>query len=62
GQAEGVHQADQKSLLLSGREDSGEDQLRRDGHDNERLSGTLSERSLIYEQSESFHPVLWTSD
>ena len=27
-----------------------------------RLSGTLSERSLIYEQSESFHPVLWTSD
>ena len=44
------------------REDSGEDQLRRDGHDNGRLSGTLSERSLIYEQSESFHPVLWTSD
>ena len=36
--------------------------LRRDGHDNGRLSGTLSERSLIYEQSESFHPVLWTSD
>ena len=58
----GVHQADQKSLLLSGRENSGEDQLRRDGHDNGRLSGTLSERSLIYEQSESFHPVLWTSD
>ena len=27
-----------------------------------RLSGTLSERSLIYEQSESFRPVLWTSD
>ena len=26
------------------------------------LDGTLSERSLIYEQSESFHPVLWTSD
>jgi hypothetical protein len=43
-------------------EDSGEDQLRRDGHDNGRLSGTLSERSLIYEQSESFRPVLWTSD
>ena len=39
-----------------------EDQLRRDGHDNGRLSGTLSERSLIYEQSESFRPVLWTSD
>ena len=57
-----VHQADQKSLLLSGRENCGEDQLRRDGHDNGRLSGTLSERSLIYEQSESFHPVLWTSD
>ncbi len=56
------HQADQKSLLLSGRENCGEDQLRRDGHDNGRLSGTLSERSLIYEQSESFHPVLWTSD
>ena len=62
GQAEGVHQADQKSLLLSGRENCGEDQLRRDGHDNGRLSGTLSERSLIYEQPESFHPVLWTID
>ena len=47
---------------LGGRENCGEDQLRRDGHDNGRLSGTLSERSLIYEQSESFHPVLWTSD
>lgn len=33
-----------------------------DTTDNGRLSGTLSERSLIYEQSESFHPVLWTSD
>ena len=51
-----------QSLLLSGRENCGEDQLRRDGHDNGRLSGTLSERSFIYEQSESFHPVLWTSD
>lgn len=62
GQAEGVHQADQKSLLLSGRENCGENHLRRDGHNNGRLSGTLSERSLIYEQSESFRPVLWTSD
>ena len=43
-------------------ENCGEDQLHRDGYDNGRLSGTLSERSLIYEQSESFHPVLWTSD
>ena len=58
----GVHQADQKSLLLSGRENCGENHLRRDGHNNGRLSGTLSERALIYEQSESFHPVLWTSD
>ena len=40
----------------------GENHLRRDGHNNGRLSGTLSERALIYEQSESFHPVLWTSD
>lgn len=51
-----------KSLLLSGRKNCGEDQLHRDGYYNGRLSGTLSERSLIYEQSESFHPVLWTSD